>query len=60
MKEIEYHRLDRTREQNEKLYGMLLERMKEADLARMMRVNNVRVVDSAIEPRVPIRPRRMV
>jgi succinoglycan biosynthesis transport protein ExoP len=57
MKEIEYHRLDRSREENEKLYGMLLEHMKEADLARMMRVNNLRVVDTATEPRVPIRPR---
>jgi capsular exopolysaccharide synthesis family protein len=57
MKEIEYHRLDRTREQNEKLYAMLLERVKEADLARMMKVNNIRVVDTANEPRGPIRPR---
>ncbi len=60
MREIEYHRLDRTREQNEKLYGMLLERMKEADLGRMMRVNNIRVVDSASEPIDPIRPRNVV
>jgi capsular exopolysaccharide synthesis family protein len=57
MKEIEYHRLDRTRDENEKLYAMLLERLKEADLARMMRVNNIRVVDAAAEPRAPIRPR---
>jgi succinoglycan biosynthesis transport protein ExoP len=57
MKEIEYHRLDRAREQNEKLYGTLLERMKEADLTRMMRVNNIRVVDDALEPSAPIRPR---
>jgi len=56
MKEIEYHRLDRSREQNEKLFGMLLERMKEADLTRMMRVNNIRVVDVAKQPRAPIRP----
>jgi len=56
MKEIEYHRLDRTREENEKIYGMLLERMKGADLARMMRVNNVRVVDPAVESTSPVRP----
>src|SRR5208282_6843590 len=36
MKEIEYHRLDRTREESEKLYSMLLARMKETDLARMV------------------------
>jgi len=57
MKEIEYHRLDRTREENEKLYELLLQRMKEADLGRMMRVNNVRIVDRASEPTVPVRPR---
>jgi succinoglycan biosynthesis transport protein ExoP len=57
MKEIEFHRLDRTREQNEKLYELLNKKKKEADLARMMRVNNIRVVDSAVEPVAPIRPR---
>jgi succinoglycan biosynthesis transport protein ExoP len=60
MKEIEYHRLDRAREQNEKLFELLLSRMKEADVARMMRVNNIRVVDHASEPKAPIRPRTLV
>jgi succinoglycan biosynthesis transport protein ExoP len=57
MKEIEYHRLDRTREENEKLFELLTTKMKEADLARMMRVNNVRIVDVAEDPGAPIRPR---
>ncbi|HLK37224.1 MAG TPA: polysaccharide biosynthesis tyrosine autokinase [Polyangiaceae bacterium] len=57
MKEIEYHRLDRGRQENEKLYELLLDRTKEADLARMMRANNIRVVDPAKEPHSPIRPR---
>ncbi len=56
MKEIEYHRLDRERDQNEKLYQFLLERLKEADLAKMMRANNIHVVDWAPEPRGAIRP----
>jgi succinoglycan biosynthesis transport protein ExoP len=60
MKEIEYHRLDRTRDENEKLFGMLLSRMKEADLSRMMKVNNIRIVDSAAVPKGPIRPRPLV
>jgi capsular exopolysaccharide synthesis family protein len=60
MKEIEYHRLDRAREQNEKLFQALLSRLKGADVARMMRVNNVRIVDVATEPKAPIRPRTMV
>jgi polysaccharide biosynthesis transport protein len=57
MKEIEYHRLDRNREQDEKLYSLLIERMKAADLARMLRSNNLRVVESAGLPQVPIKPR---
>lgn len=57
MKEIEFHRLDRTREEDEKLYSLLLQRMKETDLARMMHSNNLRIVESAIVPGVPIRPR---
>jgi capsular exopolysaccharide synthesis family protein len=56
LKEIEYNRLDRARQQNERLYGLLLDRMKEADLARMMNVNNVRLVDPPLEPKRPIRP----
>jgi capsular exopolysaccharide synthesis family protein len=60
MKEIEYHRLDRARDQNEKLYATLLERAKDADLARMMKVNNIRVVDLANEPKSHVRPRASV
>lgn len=57
LKELEYHRLDRQRAQNEKVYSLLLEQMKQADLARMMNVNNVRIVDAPSEPKVPIRPK---
>jgi len=57
MKEIEYHRLDRNREQDEKVYSLLIERMKSADLARMLRANNLRVVDTAGVPEAPIKPR---
>ncbi|MGD0678765.1 MAG: polysaccharide biosynthesis tyrosine autokinase [Polyangiaceae bacterium] len=60
MKEIEYHRLDRTRDENEKLYSLLLARMKETDLARMMRVNNIRVVEPAAVPGRPDKPRVFV
>ena len=60
LKEIEYHRLDRSRDQDEKLFGMLISRMKEADLSRMMKVNNIRVIDSAAVPKGPIRPRPLV
>jgi succinoglycan biosynthesis transport protein ExoP len=57
MKEIEYHRLDRTREENEKLYSLLLTRTKDTDLARMVHTNNIRVVETAAVPGAPVRPR---
>ncbi|NOU33167.1 MAG: polysaccharide biosynthesis tyrosine autokinase [Polyangiaceae bacterium] len=57
LKELEYHRLDRARVQNEKLYGVLLDQMKEADLARMMNVETVRVVDHPVKPKEPVRPK---
>ncbi len=57
LKELEYHRLDRLRAQNERLYGVLLEQTKEADLRRMMNTNNIRLVDGAPEPKSPIRPK---
>lgn len=57
LKELEYHRLDRLRAQNEKLYAVLLEQLKEADLRRMMNTNNIRLIDVPIEPKAPIFPR---
>ena len=54
--EIEYNRLSRSKENNEKLYQIVLERTKESDLAQMMRVNNIRVLDRPLVPRGPIRP----
>ncbi len=60
LKEIEYHRLDRMRDENEKLYSLLLGRMKDEDLARMLNVNNVRVIDRASDPKAPVRPRATV
>jgi uncharacterized protein involved in exopolysaccharide biosynthesis len=57
MKEIEYHRLDRSREQNERMYATLQQQLKEADLARMMRVNNLIMREPADLPGAPIFPR---
>jgi succinoglycan biosynthesis transport protein ExoP len=54
--EIEYNRLHRSKENNEKLYSLVLERTKEADLSRMLRVNNIRLIDAATRPGGPIRP----
>ena len=57
LKELEFHRLDRLRAQNEKLYAVLLEQLKEADLRRMMNTNNIRIIDTPTEPKTPIAPR---
>ena len=57
LKELEFHRLDRLRAQNEKLYGLLIEQLKEADLRRMMNTNNIRLVDPPTEPKDPVAPR---
>ncbi len=54
--EIEYNRLKRAKENNEKLYALVLERTKESDLTRMLTVNNIRIVDPALRPGTPVRP----
>ncbi|WP_234022966.1 GumC family protein [Sorangium cellulosum] len=54
---IEYDRLRRTKDNTEKLYQLVLERTKESDLQRMLRVNNIRVLDRPDVPLVPLRPR---
>ncbi len=54
--EIEYNRLRRSRDNNDKLFSLVLERTKESDLARVLRVNNIRVLDRPRVPRYHIRP----
>jgi capsular exopolysaccharide synthesis family protein len=54
--ETEYNRLRRSKENNEKLYSLVLERTKESDLGRVLRVNNIRVLDRPLVPRTPVRP----
>ncbi len=54
--EIEYRRLERTKTNNEKLFGVVLERTKESDLASMMKFNNIRVIEEPLASRAPVRP----
>jgi succinoglycan biosynthesis transport protein ExoP len=56
-KEIDYKRLARDEENNQRLYDLVLKRMKELDLSSMLRVNNVRVLDPAKVVRSPIKPK---
>ena len=57
---IEYARLMRTKENNEKLYDVVLERAKQGDLTRMMQVNNIRVVENPSLPNKPVRPNTLL
>jgi len=54
--EIEFNRLARTKDNTEKIYGLVLERAKESDLTSQMRFNNIEVVDSPLLPRSPVKP----
>lgn len=55
--EIQYDRLKRNEDDNEKLYSLVQERTKESELTQMMRVNNIRVIDRPLSLRGPVKPR---
>lgn len=57
LREIEYQRLNRERENQAKLYGVLLERRAETNLTRLLRTAQVRTVDRAMVPSQPVLPR---
>jgi len=54
--EIDYNRLRRSKDNTEKIYSLLLERSKESDLTRRLRVNNVSIVDLPVVPKAPVKP----
>jgi capsular exopolysaccharide synthesis family protein len=56
MLEIEFKRLQRLRDTNERLFALVTDRAKEGDLARMYQVNSIRIVDRPEEPERPISP----
>jgi polysaccharide biosynthesis transport protein len=55
--EVDYKPLQRAAEQNGKMYGLIASRQKEIDITGPMRTNNVRVLERATVPGVPVRPR---
>jgi len=55
--EMLYARLSRERENHAKLYGIVLERATEGNLMRDLQVNNISVLDYALQPGAPIKPR---
>ncbi len=52
-----YHRLEREAESAKKIYQMVLSRMTESELSGQLRANNVRLLEGAFVPGVPISPR---
>ncbi len=55
--EMVYTRLARERENHSKIYGIVLERATEGNLMQELRVNNMRVLDYALVPLSPVKPR---
>jgi len=56
-KEIDRRKLQREQENNERLYDLVLARLKDADLAMLLQTNNVHVLDRAETPMLPVYPR---
>lgn len=59
-KELQYARLTREQEINEKLYRNLQEKFEEARIAEVEKVPDVGVVNPALIPVAPVRPNKMV
>ena len=55
--EVEYKPLQRSAEQEDKMYGIIAARQKEIDITGPMKTNNVRVLERAIVPGLPVRPK---
>jgi capsular exopolysaccharide synthesis family protein len=56
-KEIEYAKLHRESENDQRLYDLVLKRFKELELSGLLRTSNVRVLDAAIPQMAPVRPK---
>jgi len=56
-KAIQYNILKREVDTNRSLYDSMLQKLKEASLASALRASNVRVVDPALAPKQPYKPR---
>ncbi|WP_373046578.1 GumC family protein [Vulgatibacter sp.] len=56
-REIDQRKLERETENNRRLYDLVLSRLKDSDLAVMLKNNNVRLLDKATTPDKPVKPR---
>ncbi len=55
--EKEYLELKRSHDNNQRLYEMVLSRLKETGVTGMLQMSNVRILDRAETPELPVRPR---
>jgi capsular exopolysaccharide synthesis family protein len=55
--EVEYKPLQRAAEQESKMYSVVASRQKEIDITGPMKTNNVRILERAIVPSAPVRPK---
>lgn len=58
LNELKYSRLRRSKENTERVFGMVLERSSESGLSKVMPFNNVRVLDRPLKPTAPVLPRK--
>jgi capsular exopolysaccharide synthesis family protein len=54
--EVEYRPMARDADNNAKVFGLITQRHKEIDLTGLLRANNVRFLDRATAPRLPVSP----
>ncbi len=54
---MEYRFLEREVETNKHMYEILIERLKEIDLSSNLNVNNISIIERAVTPENPIKPR---
>lgn len=59
-KEIAIARLERNRRVNEEIYVMLRSKYEEMRISEAMKVSGIHVVDEAIIPTVPVKPRKLL
>lgn len=57
LREVEYNRLLRERDLNQRLFEQVIQRLREVDLSGMLKINNIRMLDEAKIPKTPVYPR---
>lgn len=55
-RQIEFDRIKREADNNQRLYDLVLKRLKDTELSGMLRTNNARVLDGARPSLAPLRP----